>query len=167
MKYTNRDVIWKTDDARLKNAIGKACYVGDRPNEVIANANNDKGRVFLKEVCADGHRGDGFAFNVFSKNGNMDYPFIVFRKSENAKLGPFDFSLKEDREAIKGRWLERKEGGGEFLVIGFSMGCAMFAEDVVVNWGKGTSRPLGDGNELFNQFVFVDTGKPVGKEVEE
>ena len=119
------------------------------------NDNYDKGIAHCTIGCPDEWDIEKASIKVEETN-----------QEESKKIVPFNFTLKEDREAIKGRWLLRKEDLDEFLVVGFSMGCAMFAEDVVLNWGKGTGRSFGDGRDLFNQFVFADTGKPVGKPVE-
>ena len=75
------------------------------------------------------------------------------------KLVPFDFSLKEDRDAVRGKWIT--DGSIEILIIGFAKhGDEWYAESI-------TTKYILHAKTLFKYFVFADTGKPVGKEVEE
>lgn len=88
------------------------------------------------------------------------------RKEPGKKIIPFDFSKKEDRDAIKGKYLIRKHSGNpddEFMVVGFSLNAACFPKDIV-DVGNNVLDHYGTGEELFRQFSFQN-GKPVGKEV--
>ena len=77
-------------------------------------------------------------------------------RGEPKKIVPFDFSLKEDRDALIGRRIYSETDMQDMIVtsfVGLTDGIWQFA-------GRTSDR-------LFHDFVFADTGLPVGKEVKE
>ena len=76
------------------------------------------------------------------------------------KLVPYDLSKKEDRDALRGKWVVDSDGV-EYLINAF------YPTREVCNGIYLTMRTnCGDGITLFDIFTFLD-GSPVGKEVEE
>lgn len=155
MKYTREDVITWEDDERLKDAIGKSCYMADSPIKVLNRANSDFDCVLLDGI----RKGESFPFYF---NGSCR-AFIILKKESEKKLVPFDFSLKEDRDALIGKKIQWTYGSAytEGIVDGFTYG---FRTDKTwylhVADLKITARAL-----LEQSWLFADTGKPVGKEV--
>ena len=76
------------------------------------------------------------------------------------KLVPFDLSKKEDRDALRGKWIVDSEGG-EHLMDRFYP-APVFNNPKQIIWHTC----LGGADYLFNHCTFLD-GSPVGKEVEE
>ena len=71
---------------------------------------------------------------------------------------PYDFTKREDRDDIRGRWIRECNPchDTEYLVDRFSDGCFMvYMEDIGL---YGVS-----GEDLLGNFVFIDTGEPVGR----
>lgn len=81
-------------------------------------------------------------------------------KEKVKKLVPFDLSKKEDRDALRGKWVVDSDGG-EHLINAF------YPTREVCNGIYLTMRTnCGNGIILFENYTFLD-GSPVGKEVEE
>ena len=81
-------------------------------------------------------------------------------KEKKKKLVSFDLSKKEDRDALRGKWVVDRDGVG-YLINAF------YPTQEVCNGVYLTMR-TNCGNEiiLFENYTFLD-GSPVGKEVEE
>lgn len=76
------------------------------------------------------------------------------------KLVPFDLSKKEDRDALRGKWIVDSEGGEHFIN-------AFYPTREVCNGVYLTMASIcGNAIILFENYTFLD-GSPVGKEVEE
>lgn len=153
MKYIVEDVIRYANDSRLKDAIGKTCYGGQKPEEALIDAKDDKFRLIL-----DSANDMGCAFIVHNEKGTYGFPFIVLEK-DSPRIVPFDFSKKEDRDALMGKRIHTKEEHSEryeeFIVT-------RLTRTIDGDWfAHGIS-----SNDLTSNYVFADTGKPVGKEIE-
>lgn len=81
-------------------------------------------------------------------------------KEKVKKLVPYDLSKKEDRDALRGKWVVDSDGD-EYIINAF------YPTQEVCNGVYLTMR-TNCGNEiiLFENYTFLD-GSPVGKEVEE
>lgn len=82
-------------------------------------------------------------------------------KKKTKKLVPFDLSKKEDRDALRGKWITSEDFAEEYLIHNFSR---TFAGINPIKYVWSTS--CGNGEALFKYYTFLD-GSPVGKEVEE
>lgn len=81
-------------------------------------------------------------------------------KEKVKKLVPYDLSKKEDRDALRGKWV-RYQDGEEYLIYGF------YSVTDPKNPEQRIWRTcLGDADYLLDYYIFLD-GSPVGKEVEE
>ena len=81
-------------------------------------------------------------------------------KEKVKKLVPYDLSKKEDRDALRGKWVVDNDGV-ESLINEF------YPTREVCNSVYLTMRTnCGNGIILFENYTFLD-GSPVGKEVEE
>lgn len=93
-----------------------------------------------------------------SHENPYDKELVYRRRIEQPKPQPRYEPFKwEDREQLRGRWLQRKTDSfpGELLVTKFETG----RRGLVVNDIYGADL-------LLKQWTFLDTGKPVGKEVQ-
>ena len=81
-------------------------------------------------------------------------------KKKVKKLVPYDLSKKEDRDALRGKWVVWNYDGDEYLISKFHHDdIFMDGWAVVLHGGR-------DGEDLFKSYTFLD-GSPGGKEVEE
>lgn len=81
-------------------------------------------------------------------------------KEKVKKLVPYDLSKKEDRDALRGKWVVDSDGD-EYIINAF------YPTQEVCNGVYLTMRTnCGNGIILFENYTFLD-GSPVGKEVEE
>ena len=153
MKYTKEDIIWDPDDLRLKDAIGKDCYGCDVASSTVKRAEyGNPSRLHSIEPWARE------PFSVMDASGEIyDFTFIILKKEPVKKRVPFDLSLKEVRDALRGRWIRTDL---------WRLQISSFEGDVDGNWlTHGISE-----RELFDEYVFLDdpdAGQPVGKEIDE
>ena len=82
-------------------------------------------------------------------------------KKKAKKLVPFDLSKKEDRDALRGKWITSEDFAEEYLIHNFSRTFAG-TNPIKYVWSSN----CGNGEALFKNYTFLD-GSPVGKEVEE
>ena len=89
---------------------------------------------------------------------NLDgkpYEWDISVLKRTKKIVPLDFSLKEDRDALIGKRIYSEK----------------LKDDRIINkiyfQTNGWYADIFFAEELLEEYVFVDTGKPVGKEVEE
>ena len=89
-------------------------------------------------------------------------------KKEPAKMVPYDFRLKEDRDAVFGKMLKLKDNYLDqyFAVVGFHEGYSILSIAVKTSPRAGYCADARD-IDLFRFCLFADTGEPVGKEVKE
>lgn len=153
MKYTKDDVIIWTDDPRLKDSIGKECWVASTAKTVLDLANLDYETDTFKGV-SDG----GFRVDI-----PYTFPCIILKKESDKKIVPFDLSLKEDRDAVIGKRICSKDC--DTIVCG----CSKYSEDIWEFELSASICPV-DARYVMRDFVFADgpnKGKPVGKEIKE
>ena len=84
-------------------------------------------------------------------------------KESETKIIPFDLSTEEDRNILIGKRIEKGDSSywDESMIIGYhnQYAIACFYEDGNITLGEFS------GAVLFDNYVFVETGLPVGKEV--
>lgn len=88
------------------------------------------------------------------------YEPALTEKKKVKKLVPYDLSKKEDRDALRGKWV-RDSDGVEYLINTFYP-TQQFFNGISLS----TSTNCGNAMVLFENYTFLD-GSPVGKEVEE
>lgn len=161
MTYTREDVIIWPDDPRLKDAIGKECFFSDFLMDIVDYANNGGEASHLVKINLDD---EDLSFFISDDELSLDYHFIIIKKEPQKHYVPFDFSKKEDRDAVRGKWIRYLGSTDEDLVEEMIYRISYYYGRTSIN------ENLCDDKELFERFVFADgpnDGKPVGKEVEE
>ena len=164
MKYTKEDIIIWADDPRLEGAIGKECWFGKNPDVCLWRATENMATRRLEEIRPT--KIAHFTIEPFEVGAEpYHYNFIILKR-ESKKVVPFDFSLKEDRDALIGRRItcnSDNRGCLDILITGFAGHPDI--PDSWLEWGSSyNSQTL-----LDEGWVFADgenKGKPVGKEVE-
>lgn len=153
MKYTYADIIIDPQDERLKGAIGKEVYYDDKPILAVQYANQN---VKIGTLIRLNKKGEQYPFCVCRREteNKFDYVCIILKKEQKAKCVPFDLSKKEDRDALRGKWIRHKKYSTEILIDCFSIDTGKW-------YVNGYS-----AKPLFDNFTFLD-GTPVGKKVEE
>ena len=156
MKYTKEDVIIWADDPRLEGAIGKECYFADSPTAALnyANAGQKESTYTLTEINIS----DDSTF-PFVTNYQASWMCIVIIKEPKKKYIPFDLSLKEDRDALRGKWVVRNSEYLDEIVI------SRFTESTV-DIRVAMRDNMYSAKDLLYEWTFLD-GSPVGKEIEE
>ena len=101
---------------------------------------------------------DDFVYCKLSGTHPMDWDYFSEEKRVTKRIVSFDFSLKEDRDAVMGKRIINESKGVDVLVT------ALFMDEDRV-WH--VNDPNITSEVLIKDFCFVDTGKPVGKEIEE
>ena len=155
-KYTFKDIIIDPEDERLKDAIGKKVYFGNNPQLTLNEARNDEDLGTLSSIEVK----NAFPFSIngtglLANDLYGGYICIILKKEEpKVKYVPFDLSKKEDRDALRGKWIKHKRYGTEILIDCFSLDTGKW-------YVNGYS-----AKPLFCNFLFLD-GSPVGKKVEE
>ena len=158
MKYTKEDVIMWADDSRLKDAIGKECYTYESAKGCLQNANEDFDYRILTSIS----EGDDYPFVT----GKIHHSCVILRKHPEKEYVPFDFSLREDRNALIGKVIEDEYG--IYVIV------SIFYDKEVNIWRCGIFNEKRNirvpSNVLLRNFVFADgpnEGTPVGKELKE
>ena len=150
MKYTYEDIIINPNDPRLENAIGKEVYYSATIKDCIKDANQDFMPCKLKDI----NMNIDVPFVIETPNFLTRKEYIIIKKEPEVKYVPFDLSKEEDRDALRGKWVKKKDTGTEYQLIHF-----MHIDSL---W-----RALANtGQEFYDYFTFLD-GSPVGKKVEE
>lgn len=149
-KYTYKDIIIDPQDERLKGAIGKEVYYSDNPSQALIYANTDKLTGKLVQI----YKTNITPFGIVEGREKNIYVCIILKKEPKVKYVPFDLSKKEDRDALRGKWIKHKKYGTELLIDCFSL-------DTTKWYVNGYS-----AKPLFDNFLFLD-GSPIGKKVEE
>lgn len=161
MLYTEKDVIIWSDDARLKDAIGKECWSSLYPMQSLRYANGNEETGILKSVGVDENGDDATPFLVEYDDGlEIYWTCIVVKKSPELEYSPLDLSLEEDRKFIIGRWLE-----GNDEVKSLSIPTDFYSPDNSEVLVRLNSVPY-TSKELLDKFVFHDgpeMGRPVGR----
>lgn len=147
-KYTYKDIIIDPNDKRVK--IREKYYMGGTPNGVLEIAN--KANELFTDILIDIDDKDDFPFIGGSSHGY--YCCLIKPKESQVKYVPFELSKKEDRDALRGKWIKHKKYGTEILIDCFSIDTGKW-------YVNGYS-----AKPLFDNFLFLD-GSPVGKKVEE
>lgn len=147
-KYTYKDIIIDPNDKRVK--IREKYYMGGTPNGVLEIAN--KANELFTDILIDIDDKDDFPFIGGSSHGY--YCCLIKPKESQVKYVPFDLSKKEDRDALRGKWIKHKKYSTEILIDCFSIDTGKW-------YVNGYS-----AKPLFDNFLFLD-GSPVGKKVEE
>lgn len=86
------------------------------------------------------------------------WPYFCLEKVEPEYV-PFDLSKEEDRDAIRGKWVQDSRHGNEWMIVGFYLD---------ETGGQGYKAKLSrknagfTGSELLERFTFLD-GTPIGK----
>ena len=158
-EYTYKDVIIDPEDPRVE--VGKEYYAATSISSALraANAGNESLLVNLDSVNREPTRTliTSKPFTVSYKHGNGgDTDFIIRKKEPEKKYVPFDLSLKEDRDRLKGEWV-RKKDNSEIKLIWWLWemdGKWMIDEDI-------------SPQELLDNWVFDFESLPCGKLVEE
>ena len=96
------------------------------------------------------------------------------------KIVPFDLSLREDKQILRGKTVEYHclHGSGldeedpiydieECDIVGFHKNSGHDYWQVIMRYCNSGYKISVTAEELLNDYFFTDTGKPVGKEVEE
>ena len=165
MSYTREDIIIWPNDERLKGAIGKRCYIGNRPSHALRDANSGNFEMTLKDIRFNrGFADGGYVFEVGNGVYDFEAPFIVLKKEPKKKIIPFDLSLEEDRTALLGKRIVSKHDSVEKEDMLITRFFEWTDEDCDPEW---VTDGVVNGSELLSNYVFYDTGKPVGKVVEE
>lgn len=111
-KYTYADVIIDPNDPRVE--IGKEYIFGINPTSLLRGVRSGgwerEARTLVKVNC------DAPSVDPFY-NGMASYPCLIRKKEPEKKYVPFDLSLEEDRNFLKGRWI--KTDGDEEKITGF------------------------------------------------
>ena len=151
-EYTYKDVIIDPEDPRVE--IGAEYYWGDTPRCALDSANNKGAALRLFSVDMYGTRTAPFFLN-----GSISgYAVCIIRKKEPEKrYVPFDLSLPEDREKLRGAWIRYKDSEIAYCIFAISPD---EAEPCVTIWGEEI--PVG---LLLEKYTFLD-GTPCGKLVE-
>lgn len=147
-KYTYKDIIIDPNDKRVK--IREKYYMGGTPNGVLEIAN--KANELFTDILIDIDDKDDFPFIGGSSHGY--YCCLIKPKESQVKYVPFELSKKEDRDALRGKWIKHKKYSTEILIDCFSIDTGKW-------YVNGYS-----AKPLFDNFLFLD-GSPVGKKVEE
>lgn len=147
-KYTYKDIIIDPNDKRVK--IREKYYMGGTPNGVLEIAN--KANELFTDILIDIDDKDDFPFIGGSSHGY--YCCLIKPKESQVKYVPFELSKKEDRDALRGKWIKHKKYSTEILIDCFSIDTGKW-------YVNGYS-----AKPLFDNFLFLD-GRPVGKKVEE
>lgn len=155
-EYTYADVIIDPEDPRVK--IGAEYYFANHVKSVLSFANIDVG-YSLSTLSAIEAKSD---YPFVDSLGNMN-AFIIRKKDPKKKYVPFDLSLEEDREKLRGAWLRHKESGNEYLIASIiSEGHGEYSGWHVHLVKAGKRYPY----QLLSEYEFVD-GTPCGKVEEE
>lgn len=86
------------------------------------------------------------------------WPYFCLEKVE-LEYVPFDLGKPEDRDAIRGKWVQDSRHGNEWMIVGFYLD---------ETGGQGYKAKLSrknagfTGSELLERFTFLD-GTPIGK----
>lgn len=150
-EYTYKDIIIDPEDPRVE--IGAKYWVGKTPTEVLLNARTEAVTIILSYVDET-----LFAPFIASALDGEGFPCIIREKEPEKKYVPFDLSLPEDGEAIRGKWIRNKNSGSEYQVI------------FILHNNRGTYIYLSNGKtrtalQLLDHYEFLD-GAPCGKLVE-
>lgn len=81
-------------------------------------------------------------------------------KEKVKKLVPYDLSKKEDRDALRGKWVVDSDGGEHFINEFYP------TREICNGVYLAMRTNCGNGIILFENYTFLD-GSPVGKEVKE
>lgn len=155
-KYTYADIIIDPNDKRLEGAIGKKVYASDNPHTLFYKANNDdnfSSNDILKSIDKEE---SCYPFKIETGICLSSCPFtcIIIKKEPEVKYLPFDLSKKEDREALRDKWIKSKRTECEFKITSFDRD------------GKGIwTYLLHSAEYLLEKYTFLD-GTPVGKRIE-
>ena len=153
-KYTYKDIIIDPQDERLKGAIGKEVYYNSYIKICINNANRNCKVGTLIGI----DKTSSMPFKINADGCHIDKDFIVLKKEPKVKYVPFDLSKKEDRDALRGKWITKKRYETEVLIDFFTKH---------TNYDDEEWEACGfTGEELLEECTFLD-GSPVGKKVEE
>lgn len=82
-EYTRKDIIFFTDDPRLKNAIGKQVYGADCPTHLLSFANYGNPDLWCETLATINKDADSRPF-VTKVEGNKynHYDVIILKKNE-------------------------------------------------------------------------------------
>ena len=162
-EYTYEDIIMDPEDPRLEGAIGKECYFGDYPTDLLDDATGRNSSICLS--------------NLKSVNKDESYPFadieghawvlIIIKKEEPKKYVPFEngqeffnsyLSVESRLEkedyflSNHGIWLKDKTSKAYYMVTKI--------------WDIGDDSDEISWKELLEHYTFLDDS-PCGKKVEE
>ena len=150
-KYTYADVIIDPEDPRVE--IGKEYYFGDNVGKLLWGVRTGWETEVLRNVYKVAGTYEPFY------NGRASFSCIIRRKEPEKKYVPFDLSKEEDRNTLRGKWVQDSRHGNEWMIVGFYLD---------ETGGQGYKAKLSrknagfTGSELLERFTFLD-GTPIGK----
>lgn len=152
--YTKEDIIIWSDDKRIK--LGQEYYFGSCAKKTLDRALNDDKKWLMKLRSISR---EDTVFHPFVTQDGTAFPFMILKKEPKKKFAPYDFSLKEDRDALIGKRILNVSGNYDTYIIGFM-------KYPNGDWVADSSSLSHKSIEMLTDFVFADTGEPVGKVVE-
>lgn len=144
--YTREDVIItkeQVEKAGLK--VGDLVYYSDNVNYCLNEADDDFGASIIQSI-------DWNSSLPFMVNETW-WDCVIKKKFSEKKIVPFDFSLKEDRDAVIGKRIIHEKLGFDGYIWSF------------VKYKNGWQAEGMSAEDLKRNAVFAETGEPVGKEI--
>ena len=166
-KYTWDDIIIDPTSERAKEAVGKEVYMSDTPSYCLLNANENNSEYFA--ILRDIREDQTYPFCVKRHNINYEevWPCVIVKKEEpkskrRSKYIPYQITtrnLAEYWEKLKGR---------AFIVDDEE--CTLI--ETVTTIYKNFDAEEADINKysvsmLCDEARWLDTGEPVGEEIED
>lgn len=150
-EYTYKDVIIDPEDPRVE--IGKEYYSSN--NIIVALFKANEGNETFCYRLISVQEGDYGPFRM-DKEEPSCFDFLIRKKEPEKRYVPFDLSLPEDREKLRGAWVRMKT----FLEREEPILC-ITERAVYVSFERAGISP----EVLLSLYEFVD-GTPCGKLVE-